>query len=401
MTDAGYVPGLTVIRSLGRAGWRVVATHAQKYPKWARSAYVEAWHQTPPPETRPLESAVETARIARLEQVDLVIPTTDKSIYPIDANRHLFEGGPVLALPGSDSLRMARDKDATTTLARQIGIPTPRSVRVENHLEAIKAAEHVGWPVVLKPLISHAPDSAGRITTRSVLHAADKAQLEQAVASPELGGFPLQVQECVEGAGIGVELLVWEGRTVASFQHRRLHEVPLSGGMSSLRVAETPSPALLDHSQQLLSALNWTGVAMVEFKVGADGPRLLEVNGRFWGSIALPVRAGVDFPLLLVDQYVRQPGVAPPPSNDIRKGVVCRNLELELRWLSLAMRHKLARRNPPIPSFEITRSILGLLDPRGDFDVQVMGDWRPGVYDGFHAVRNAVALGGRFLGRRR
>jgi predicted ATP-grasp superfamily ATP-dependent carboligase len=45
--------------------------------------------------------------------------------------------------------------------------------------------------------------------------------------------------------------------------------------------------------------LHWDGLAMVEFKVNpADGTAtLMEVNGRYWGSISLPLLAGMDFPL--------------------------------------------------------------------------------------------------------
>ena len=38
---------------------------------------------------------------------------------------------------------------------------------------------------------------------------------------------------------------------------------------------------------------------MVEFRVAADGtPYLMEVNGRFWGSLQLAIDCGVDFPWL-------------------------------------------------------------------------------------------------------
>ena len=49
-----------------------------------------------------------------------------------------------------------------------------------------------------------------------------------------------------------------------------------------------------------MRALNWKGIAMVEWKVDPrDGrPKLMEVNPRFWGSLELAVRSGVDFPVL-------------------------------------------------------------------------------------------------------
>ncbi len=45
-------------------------------------------------------------------------------------------------------------------------------------------------------------------------------------------------------------------------------------------------------------ALDWTGVAMVEFKLDArDGvAKLMEINGRFWGSLQLADRRGRRFP---------------------------------------------------------------------------------------------------------
>ena len=48
--------------------------------------------------------------------------------------------------------------------------------------------------------------------------------------------------------------------------------------------------------------LSYSGLAMVEFRRGPDGVGyLMEVNGRVWGSLPLAVRAGMDFPALLVD----------------------------------------------------------------------------------------------------
>jgi predicted ATP-grasp superfamily ATP-dependent carboligase len=59
----------------------------------------------------------------------------------------------------------------------------------------------------------------------------------------------------------------------------------------------------------LLGQFDWQGVAMVEFKVEANTgtPYLLEVNGRFWGSLQLAIDAGVDFPALLVDAATGKP----------------------------------------------------------------------------------------------
>jgi predicted ATP-grasp superfamily ATP-dependent carboligase len=91
------------------------------------------------------------------------------------------------------------------------------------------------------------------------------------------------------------------GRLRAAFAHRRLREKPPTGGVSVLSESVALDPQLLGQAERILEALKWHGVAMVEFKRDArDGvARLLEINGRFWGSLQLAVDAGVDFPHLL------------------------------------------------------------------------------------------------------
>jgi predicted ATP-grasp superfamily ATP-dependent carboligase len=62
---------------------------------------------------------------------------------------------------------------------------------------------------------------------------------------------------------------------------------------------------------------------MVEFRLRSDGtPVFLEVNGRFWNSLALAVYAGVDFPRLLAELGLR--GDTAAGGGTYRAGVRCR-----------------------------------------------------------------------------
>jgi predicted ATP-grasp superfamily ATP-dependent carboligase len=107
------------------------------------------------------------------------------------------------------------------------------------------------------------------------------------------------LQEYCAGVGIGIEMLMHGGECVAIFQHRRLKELPYTGGFSVTAVAERPNRELVEQSLSLLRALEWEGPAMVEFKVNSTNGSavLMEVNGRYWGTISLPMAAGVNFPL--------------------------------------------------------------------------------------------------------
>jgi predicted ATP-grasp superfamily ATP-dependent carboligase len=111
----------------------------------------------------------------------------------------------------------------------------------------------------------------------------------------------LLLQQRIVGPGIGIFLLLWDGKQAAQFAHRRLCEKPPSGGVSVYRESIAVDEALRDQSRALLEHFAWRGVAMVEYKRDMETGRayLMEVNGRFWGSLQLAIDAGVDFPRLL------------------------------------------------------------------------------------------------------
>jgi hypothetical protein len=85
-----------------------------------------------------------------------------------------------------------------------------------------------------------------------------------------------------------------------------LLEKPPSGGVSVLCESVPLDEEMVEAAKKLLSVVEWTGVAMVEFKRDhRDGKaKLMEINGRFWGSLQLAIEAGIDFPYLLTDYYI-------------------------------------------------------------------------------------------------
>jgi predicted ATP-grasp superfamily ATP-dependent carboligase len=111
-------------------------------------------------------------------------------------------------------------------------------------------------------------------------------------------------------------LIDGQGDCVAWFVHERLREYPLSGGPSTDR-RSVHDARLVELSLALLRRLGWRGIAMVEWKMG----QLLEINPRFWGSLELAIRAGVDFPVLYA-RAASGDALGPPPSYP--DGVRCR-----------------------------------------------------------------------------
>jgi len=144
------------------------------------------------------------------------------------------------------------------------------------------------------------------------------------------------IQGHVSGQGVGAFFLLWNGQLLAEFMHRRLHEVPHTGGVSSFRESWW-HPGIRNDALAKLKHLGWQGVAMMEYRwdKATDQFYLIEMNGRFWGSLHLALYSGVDFPILLLDAFH---GHLPNPVENFLRGVRCRNTfpkEVEYVWSRL------------------------------------------------------------------
>jgi len=115
------------------------------------------------------------------------------------------------------------------------------------------------------------------------------------------------LQEYVKGRGCGVGTLFVNNHPYAVFCHERLREYPITGGASTYRISAW-NAKLAKYAITLLKEMNWQGVAMVEFKLNQESgeAKLIEVNGRFWDSLALAINAGIDFPFLLHSSVVEK-----------------------------------------------------------------------------------------------
>ena len=177
------------------------------------------------------------------------------------------------------------------------------------------------------------------------------------------------VQAHVEGQGVGAFFLLRQGRVAAEFMHRRLHEVPHTGGASSYRES-WHDPAVRDDALAKLQHLGWDGVAMMEYRRAPSGRfHLLELNGRFWGSLHLALWAGVDFPRLALDTHFGRQEPPPRP----RLGVRVRHT------FPAEVRHVWSRlKDPGLPAREKAASVAGFallgLDPRVRSDLLFPGD---------------------------
>jgi predicted ATP-grasp superfamily ATP-dependent carboligase len=138
---------------------------------------------------------------------------------------------------------------------------------------------------------------------------------------------------------------------------------------------------MYDYALRLLGHLQWTGLAMVEFKAGQTGPKLMEINGRVWGSLPLAVHSGMDFPRRLAELYLADPPQPPVgPVLDYATGVRSRNLELDIGWMLTVLLGKQRYPFVAMPARrEAVMAFLNLFNPAYLFDILSLRDPRPGL----------------------
>ena len=276
----------------------------------------------------------------------LVIPATGYSLHHLAA---LPDSDPLLeraALSHPDALRVALDKARTLDRAEKLGISAPRSSLVTS----LADIAHGRLPRVLKPTHSLVERDGDLAEVFPVL--VHDAQQRKEALGRLLPQGPVLEQELVPGIGIGIECLYANGILVWHFAHERLHE-GTGGGLGSgsfYRKSIGPPPALLDAAKALLDDLRWHGVAMVEFKYEPATDRfwLMEINPRLWGSVALAIDAGVDFPYGL---YCLATDADPGPQPAYRRPYYTRLVPTDVDWIVRQIRRRGVSRSTEFLAF--------------------------------------------------
>jgi predicted ATP-grasp superfamily ATP-dependent carboligase/protein-tyrosine-phosphatase len=372
------VPSLTIARSLSHRHCVVdVASHTEK-PLSSYSNGVRTSFQYPNPLTATEEFIEWLLQHVRGQHYDLVIPVTERTLVALSSRRERLSHVRI-AMPEARSLEVALDKAQTLALADDVGVPRPHGVSVTSLAELAELTSSLRFPVVLKPARSIG-SAEGEASQLQVSYAFDVTELKAGCAHALRFG-PVLLQEFFPGIGVGIELIARRGKIAYAFQHLRLHEVPLTGGGSSLRKSVPVMPQLLDAAQRLIASLDWNGVAMVEFKLDPQTLEfsLMEINGRFWGSLPLAAAAGADFPAMLLEMELYGEIT---PSLPYKNDVYCRLLSRDLHWYEAVLRGGTDPRIARVPGRWAVLRELGLfLNARHRFDVQAIRDPVPGIID--------------------
>jgi len=320
VTDGLWRKSISAIRSLGKAGYSVCVTGDSYLTTGFWSRYAKKRYKLP-------DAAADKEKFGnRLTSLlmsyaekgikPVLVPMEDETVLWCSENRAAVSKYAYISLPSHESLVTAQDKMKTLKIAESIGVSCPKTWYPETCDEFFSVLSAVDENIVIKPAVGRG--SVG------LLYGKTHDGLDLSLHWEKYGALVVQERLPEEGRGLGVCLAMDENHEcVAAFAHVRIKQYPITGGPSTIRKGIFDK-TLIDESIRLLEALDWVGVAMVEWKEAAPGvPKLMEINPRFWGSLELSIRSGVDFPVI----YARlAEGLKVLP-------VLVYNIDVICRWL--------------------------------------------------------------------
>jgi protein-tyrosine-phosphatase/predicted deacetylase len=240
------------------------------------------------------------AEHCRARQYDLVIPVNDPAVELAKRARSVAAGLPV-ALPPDDVARFAHDKRLLLEAAARAGLAVPRYTLLES---GAPLADRT-LPAFFKP-IHTAVVREDRLLKFGARRVATRGRLLD-LAREVLPSVPALLQDECPGLGVGYTFLAHEGVPLVEVFHRRLHEPPGGEGGSTYRTTVPPfRDDVLSACRRLLAGIRWSGVGMLELRYDPadDAYAVMELNGRVWGSLALHVAAGCDYPRNLLEYHL-------------------------------------------------------------------------------------------------
>lgn len=304
--DGSQRASLAITRALGRAGIKVAVGESVQPNLAASSKYCHNSVTYASPISDPAQFEADIIKKVKTGCYKTIIPVTDVTSVLISRMCTALSHYAQLVMPEKETIEASLDKMGVCRLAKELDIPIPTTHFIDDMRQVREIASQLSYPVVIKPRYSWT-FTKGRWVKAKVDYAFTPRDLiAKYYCAHHLLSFPM-IQDLIVGPGQGIFVLMNRGKPKAFFAHRRLREKPLWGGESVLRESVPVDPVLQGYAVRLLEALNWHGVAMVEFKQdrAKSVPYLMELNGRFWGSLQLAVDAGMNFPCLLYDMITR------------------------------------------------------------------------------------------------
>lgn len=228
------------------------------------------------------------------------------------------------SVPELDALLRITAKRTLNELAPRAGLRVPPTIEVDRaRLQQLE----LSMPFVIKPLRSEDPRLDGRFVRTETCRVESHDELRRVAEA-------LQVERCLAQACVSGRLgaicgVAWKGQIVVAVHQLAERIWPVGGGISAYARTVPADPVLQDRVARLLRDLDWSGIFQAQFIFSENGPYLIDINPRIYGSIPLATAAGANLPAIWVALLLGEP----IPEARYRVGARYRSEEIDARAL--------------------------------------------------------------------
>lgn len=282
---------------------------------WSR--YARHRVTAPCPEKQRDRFVSETSDLLARTGPVVAYPASERSIDAlVDVARAVPERAQ-LPFPAGGVVDRLRDKRELATLAEGLDLAVPTSW--EGRADGLASAS---FPL---PALIKARGPSGSPPPARVVESPDEVR----AAALELpSGETVLVQPYLRAPLLMLAVVLdREGRAVSRFAQVAERTWPRKAGTAAVIVSVTPDPDLVDAAVELLAGVGYFGLAQLDFLVTEDGPKLIDVNPRYYASLPLALACDVNLPAAW---HAVAAGTPPPTERLYPVGVTCRSLEAKL-----------------------------------------------------------------------
>lgn len=286
---------LTVMRSMGRAGLRVITgkVHGKASVQYSRYS-TEVWEH---PSVKTSEEEFVAALVRYLsERKDIVYVFPVGEAFLECLARHFEEipSSVTLVMPPADTVLTCLDKSSFCRIASELEIPTSDTRLAHNLAELGVVSKDIGFPCIIKP-----NNSQTHFFNKKAIIAKTAEELQKHLTVWPEGNDYLIVQNYFEGDRHNCHFASLNGKLVGYFEHVTLRTTRIDmTGLTVVGITVRPNPRIRKYCEDLVERLNYSGVGCAQFLENPKNGQLcfLELNPRLAASCAFGYRWGLDFP---------------------------------------------------------------------------------------------------------
>ena len=206
---------------------------------------------------------------------------------PLNIARDLAEAGVKILGTSPDAIDLAEDRDRFRQMMKKLGIPMPESGMASTLEEALKVAERIGYPLMVRP--SYVLGGRGM----EVVH--DREMLEHYVAAAVgvTPDRPILIDKFLEDAIEAEADAIADGTD--AFVPAVMEHIELAGvhsGDSACVIPPISIPArhldtIYDYTRKIAMELNVVGLMNMQYAIANDAVYVLEANPRASRTVPL------------------------------------------------------------------------------------------------------------------